>query len=328
MRAAVYVRRGAAADVLSIVSREIPTPAEGEVRVRIFVSAVNPSDTKARGTWRGTQMVYPEVVPHQDGAGIIDAVGSGVDKNRIGERVWLFMAQRGRPNGTAADYCIVPEDRVVRLPAETSFAEGACLGIPAMTAHYALQPEGQMAGRAILVHGGAGAVGFYAIQLAKLRGAHVIATVSREEQAKQARIAGADEIINRREPDLAGAILAIRPEGVDRILDVDFAANQAVDLAVIRPGGTIAAFASDSNIAPTFEFASFMQKNAMIHAVLIYEAPRSALESAVQDITKLLQQKRLHHQIGLRLPLERIVEAHLAQEGRDVIGKILLDLAE
>jgi NADPH:quinone reductase len=326
MRAAIYVRRGAAADVLSVATRDIPVPGIGEVRVRIHVSAVNPSDTKGRGTWRGTLIKFPEVIPHQDGAGVIDAVGQDVSPNRLGERVWVYMAQRGRPNGTAAEYCVVPSSRAVALPDEASFAEGACLGIPAMTAHYALQSCSAQAGQSVLIHGGAGAVGFYAIQFAKAKGLRVVTTVSREEQAEAAKLVGADVVINRRSTDLVGEILRAEPQGFSSVIDVDFASNQSVNIAVLRSGGTLVAFASDSDVAPTLDFSAFMYNDIRLHALLIYEASLDALAAAQSDISKLLMQGRLKHQIGMRLPLDRIIEAHEAQESRKVTGKILLDV--
>jgi NADPH:quinone reductase len=326
MRAAIYVRRGAAADVLSVVTRDIPVPGIGEVRVRIQVSAVNPSDTKGRGTWRGTLMMFPEVIPHQDGAGVIDAVGPDVSPDRLGERVWVYMAQRGRPNGTAAEYCVVPSSRAIALPDEASFAEGACLGIPAMTAHYALQSSSAQAGQSVLIHGGAGAVGFYATQFAKAQGMRVATTVSREEQAEVAKLAGADVVINRRSTDLVGEILRVEPQGFNRVIDVDFASNQSVNIAALRSGGTLVAFASDSDVAPTLDFSAFMYKDIRLHALLIYEASLDALAAAQSDISKLLMRGRLKHQIGVRLPLDRIIEAHEAQESRKVTGKILLDV--
>ncbi len=327
MRAAEYARRGPAAEVLRVVDLPEPQPGPGEVRVRVAVSAVNPTDTKSRSV-RGTDaaMEFPAVTPHMDGAGVIDAVGEGVDTGRMGERVWVWMAQRRRPRGTAAEWCVVPDGRAARLPDGASFEDGACLGIPAMTAHYALLADGPIDGRTVLVQGGAGAVGFYAVQVAKWAGAgRVIATVSRPEQAAQARDAGADAVLDRREGDLAHRIRAEAPGGVDRVVEVAFGTNLALDLGVLARNGVIAAYASDAEPAPRVDFRSFMLKDARFHGVLIYEAPEAALEAAVRDINAMIEAGRLRHQVGLRLPLSRVVEAHEAMEGGRVVGKILLD---
>ncbi|MGE0627264.1 MAG: NADPH:quinone reductase [Hyphomicrobiaceae bacterium] len=332
MKAAIYERRGPAREVLQIVDRRIPEPGPGEVRVRIAVSAVNPSDTKARTQWRGdSQMPYPVITPHQDGAGTIDRVGAGVSTDRIGQRVWLYMAQRGRPFGTAAEYTVVPSERAVELPQTASFDDGACLGIPALTAHYALFSDGALCCQTVLVQGGAGAVGFYAVQLAKWGGARkVIATVSREEQAAQARLAGADVVVNYTRAD---AIAAIRDgaggdAAVDRIIEVDFGANVAMDLAVIARNGVVASYGSDADPEPKLPYAAFSRKNVTLRMALIYEAPQSAREAATRDINLLLETRGLRHQVATRFPLDQIVEAHEAQETRKIIGKVLVGVAD
>lgn len=327
MRAAEYRQRGPAREVLRIVELPVPEPGPGEVRVRVAVSAVNPTDTKSRNP-RGadTSMEFPAVTPHMDGAGVIDAVGEGVDRRRLGERVWIWMAQRRRPRGTAAEWCVVPSDRAAPLPEGASLEEGACLGIPAMTAHHALFAHGPLAGRSVLVQGGAGAVGFYAVQIARWAGAaRVIATVSREEQAARAREAGADAVLDRTAGDLAERIRAEAPEGIDRVVEVAFGSNLALDLAVLARNGVIAAYASDAVPTPEVDFRAFMLKDARFHGVLIYEAPPFALAAAARDINAMIAEGRLVHQVGLRLPLSRIVEAHEAMEAGRTVGKILLD---
>jgi NADPH:quinone reductase len=331
MQAAFYERRGPAAEVLTLGERPTPEAGPGEVRVKIAVSAVNPSDTKARGNWLGASaMPFPLVVPHQDGAGVIDQVGAGVAKDRIGQRVWLYMSQRGRPFGSAAEYTVVPAERAVPLPPHASFAEGACLGIPAMTAHYALFGDGPIAGKTLLIQGGAGAVGFYAVQLAKWgKAAKVIATVSREEQAAQARLAGADAIVNYKEPDAVARIKAAAggEAGVDRIVEVNFAANLATDLAVVARNGSVASYGSDADPEPKLPYWSFGQKDVRLHLLLIYEAPQAARDAAARDINRLIESGALKHQIAARFPLERIAEAHAMLESGKTIGKLLLDIA-
>lgn len=330
MKAIRYSSRGPAREVLSLQTVPDPQPGPGEVRVKVVVSAVNPSDTKGRGTWMGASaMPYPEITPHQDGAGIIDAVGPGVDPKRVGERVWLYMAQRGSAFGTAAEYTIVPNERAVRLPDNASFAEGACLGIPAMTAHAALFIDGPITGKTILVQGAGGAVGFYAVQLAKWGGAKlVIATVSREEQAKQAKLAGADVVINRKTEDVTARIRQVTGQdaGVERIIEVAFGANQATNLAVLASNGTIAAYGSDEIPEPPLKFYPFVMKNATIRTLLIYEVPQSVRDAAARDIVSLLQAGKLKHQISARFKLEETALAHEAMESGTTLGKILVDV--
>lgn len=331
MKAAFYERRGPARDVLQLGEMPDPEPGPGELRVKVIVSAVNPSDTKGRNTFRGmTQMAFPRVIPHQDGAGVIDRVGKGVDAARLGERVWLYMCQRGRPFGTAAEYTVVPAERAVRLPAGASFADGASLGIPAMTAHYALFSDGPIAGKTVLVQGGAGAVGFYAVQLAKWGGAkQVIATVSRHAQAEQAKRAGADAIINYKSEKTIERIGALtgRPAGVDRIIEVAMGANMQTDLAVIATNGVIAAYGSDAVPEPPLPFWGFLQKDVTLKMLLIYEAPQPARDAAARDINALIESGALKHQVAARFPLARIVEAHEAMESGASIGKVLIDMA-
>ncbi len=327
MRAAWYERNGPAAEVLKVGEMPVPEPGPGEVRVRVVVSGLNPTDVKSRAGSR--PMGYPRVVPHQDGAGVIDKVGPGVPASRVGERVWLYIVQWQRAWGTAAEFTIVPARLAVRLPANTSFAEGACLGIPAVTAHRCLFADGPLAGQTVLVTGGAGAVGHYAVQLAKWAGATVIATVSSAEKAALAAVAGADHTVNYRTGDTAAEILALTGgTGVDRIVDVDFGANLPVSVKVLKVNGTIATYASMGEPEPKLPFYALMAKNATLRAVLLYTMPERAKDDAARDIAHLVETGRLVHTIGARFPLERIVEAHQAQESGKVTGNIVVDVAE
>jgi NADPH2:quinone reductase len=326
MRAAWYERNGAAADVLRVGELPIPEPGPGEVRLRVVASGLNPTDVKARAGSR--PMGFPRIVPHQDGAGVIDQVGPGVPASRRGERVWVFTVQWQRPWGTAAEFTVVPARLAVRLPPNTGFAEGACLGIPAVTAHRGLFADGPIAGQTVLVTGGAGAVGHYAVQLAKWAGARVIATVSSAEKAAVAAAGGADHTVNYRTADPAAQILELTAgAGVDRIVDVDFGANLAVSLKVLKVNGIIAAYASMGDPEPKLPFYPLMAKNATIRPVLIYTMPDRARDEAVSDIVRLVEAGRLLHQIGARFPLDRIVEAHQAQESGKVTGNIVVDVA-
>ncbi len=326
MRAVWYEKNGPAADVLQVGEMEAPEPGPGEVRVRVVASGLNPTDVKSRAGSR--PMGYPRIVPHQDGAGVIDKVGRGVPASRVGERVWLYIVQWQRAWGTAAEFTIVPARLAVTLPANTSFAEGACLGIPAVTAHRCLFADGPIAGQTVLVTGGAGAVGHYAVQLAKWAGATVIATVSSVAKAALATAAGADHTVNYRAGDIAAEILTLTGgAGVDRVVDVDFGANLPVTAKVLKSNGTVASYASMGEPEPKLPFYALMAKNATIRPVLIYTMPERAKDEAARDVAHLIETGRLIHNIGARFPLERVVEAHQAQESGKVIGNIVVEVA-
>lgn len=332
MKAAWYERKGPAREVLRIGDLPDPLPGPGDVRVCVHVSAVNPSDTKLRGAWNGdASMPAPRIVPHQDGSGVIDRVGPGVPERRIGQRVWIYEAQRdGRAFGTAAEFVVVPGENAVPLPDPVGFDVGACLGIPAMTAHRCLFMDGGIQGQTVLVAGGAGAVGFAAMQLAKWAGARVIATVSRPEQERLVAGAGADIVINRKKEDAAARIReATLGEGVDRVVEVAFEANLSLNMAVLKPNGVIASYSSGpSDSAPRIPFSPIMQRGITMHFVLVYVMPREAHRHAARDISAILHAGRYAPHIGRRLSLTQIAEAHEAQESGNVIGKILVDIAD
>lgn len=326
MRAAWYEKNGPAAEVLSLGEMPDPEPGPGEVRVRVSASGLNPTDVKARAGSR--PMGFPRVIPHQDGAGVVDRVGPGVPASRIGERVWVYIVQWQRPFGTAAEYACVPARRAIRLPPTMTFAEGACLGIPAVTAHRCVFADGPVESLTLLVTGGAGAVGHYAIQLAKWGGARVIATVSSPAKAGAAAAAGADHTINYRSDDVAARVLELtHGEGVDRIVDVDFGANLATSLKTVKPNGVVTAYASMAEPDPKLPFYSLMAKNVTLRPVLIYTMPEAAKDAATRDVLQLVERGRLLHQIGARFPLARIVEAHEAQESGRVMGNIVVEVA-
>lgn len=330
MKAAYYERKGPAREVLRIEDRPMPEPAPGEVRVRIRVSAVNPSDTKQRGGHRGNvTMPFPVVIPHQDGAGVIDAVGDGVDPSRIGERVWVYEATLGRPGGTCAEYTTVPAHKAVRLPDGADFDAGACMGIPAMTAHRCVFADGPIAGKTVLVQGGAGAVGFYAVQIAKIGGAaKVIATVSRDAQAAQARRAGADAVINYRTEDVAARVREITgaDAGLDRVIEVAFGANLATDLALLKPGGVIATYASDAVPEPAIPFWPMLAKDLTVRFVLVYAMSREAHDEAAAFVTDALSAGRFVHQVFRKFPMSDVAAAHEATESMSNVGKVLIDI--
>jgi NADPH2:quinone reductase len=327
MRAAWYERQGAPEDVLQIGSLERPEPGAGEVLVRVHASGVNPSDTYGR-SGRNAPMAFPRIIPHQDGAGVIEAVGADVPTQRVGERVWVYEATWNRPGGTAAEFTVVPSRRAVKLPDNTDFDAGACLGIPALTAHRALFADGPVDGHTILVTGGAGAVGSAAIQLAKWAGAHVISTVSSDEKANVARDQGADHTINYKTQDVVAEVKGLTQDaGVDRIVDVDFGGNLPASVQTVKLQGTIASYASRGDLEPKVPFRALMQKNINVHAILVYTMAESAKAAGMADITRALEDQALRPVIGARLPLERIAEAHTAVERGSIIGNVVLHYA-
>jgi NADPH:quinone reductase len=325
MRAVWYERNGAA-DVLHVGEMPDPTPGPGEVRVRIVTSGVNPSDWKRRqGLTR--RMEFPRVIPHQDGAGVIDRVGPGVPASRLGERVWLYQAQIGRPFGTAAEYTVQPAAHAVQLPPNTRFAEGAGLGVPAMTAHRCVFADGPVTGKTVLVTGGAGAVSHYAVQFAKLHGARVIATVSSDHKAQIALAAGADDTVNYRTEDTVQRIRDITGgAGVDHIVEVDFAGNFQVSREVLRRNGVLAVYAAGVAMQPPVPL-QFKASNITVRFVLVYDMPEAAKQAAVHEITQLLAGGKLRHLAGPHFPLESARQAHQAVEG-GAIGKVVLEVAE
>jgi NADPH2:quinone reductase len=333
MRAAWYERRGPAREVLTIGEMPAPQPGAGQVRVRIHASGVNPTDVKARAGWGpNTTMPFPRVVPHHDGAGVIDSVGPGATAWHVGDRVWVYEAQWRRPFGTAAEFVVLPVRNVAPLPDHVDFAQGAALGIPAMTAHRCLFQDGPIHGQFILITGGAGAVGNAAVQLAKWRGATVLATISRPEQAEAARLAGADHVLNYKTDDVPARIRdilrAANVEGLDRIVEVSFAQNIVNDLALLRPGGVISTYAAGAyDIEARFPFYPAMFKGITMHFVLEYIMPEPAHVQAVQEVTAALRDRALRPQIARRFPLEQIADAHEAVEQGKLVGKAVVELA-
>lgn len=329
MKAAFYNHKGPARKVLQVADVPIPRPSDGEVLVSIRASGVNPSDTKTRSGARGnTAMPFPLIIPHQDGAGVIESVGKGVPQSRIGERVWIYEAQLGQSMGTAAQYTCVPQQNAIYLPENTSFAEGACLGVPALTAHRCVFADGAIKGQTVLVTGGAGAVGFYAIQFAKWGGARVLATVSTEQQAAIACRAGADVVLNRHSMDIVGEIANIsggEARCVDRIIEVAFGANLATTMQILKPRGVISTYASDVEPDPPIPFWPLIMLDATIRFVLVYVIDRRAHEDAVAATMAGLREGWLQHNIAEELPLSQVSDAHEMVEC-GVSGKVIIEI--
>jgi len=329
MLAAIYRRTGPAAEVLAIEELPAPTPGPGEVRVKVSWSGINPSDVKSRAGLRNKTLPFPWIVPHSDGAGVIDQAGEGVDAARVGERVWLWNAAWGRACGTAAEYVVLPGAQAVRLPDGVDPAAGACLGIPALTAYHAVMVDGGVAGKSVLVTGGAGAVGHYAIQLARLRGARqVVATVSSEEKAALARAAGADLVVNYKTEDVVRKCLDFTGGvGLERIIEVDLAANAATDLAVLRQEADIVVYGSGAAEA-AIPFFPAIARHARLRFFIVYNLNPEDRARAIADLTRLLATNSLQHNIAARLPLARIAEAHELVEGGRMVGNVVLEVGQ
>jgi NADPH:quinone reductase len=312
MRAAVYRKDG----VLGVEEIETPVPGPGEVRVRVAVSGVNPTDWKARSAGAEFQ------VPNQDGAGVIESVGDGIEPSRVGERVWIYFAAWQRPWGTAAEYCVVPAAQAVPL-GEASFELGASLGIPALTAYHCLFADGPV--KTVLVHGGAGAVGHAAIELAKWAGASVVATVSSPEKGELAHAAGADAVAHYRSDDYAASLNAFLPDGADRVVEVALHENLSTDLDHLAPHAVISTYAGNPDDLVGVPVRALMTPNIVLRFVLVYTIRHAELQAAVAGVSRALEVGALTTLPLHRFPLERAAEAHDAVEG-GAVGKVLIDI--
>ena len=324
MKAAWYEKTGDAADVLKVGELPDPSPGSNEVLISVKTSGVNPSDVKTRAGARG-DLQFSRIVPHSDGAGIIVDVGKNVDSNRIGERVWIWNAAYGRPNGTCAELISLPENQAVAMSDHVSFEAAACLGIPASTAYYGIFAEGSVQNKTLMITGGAGAVGFYGIQLAKWAGAKVISTVSSKEKFKIAEDAGADLILNYKKDNVVDSVLEFtKGNGVDRVLEVEFGGNIQINPKIINTNGTIAAYASMGNIEPTLPFYDFMFKGIKINTFLIYSICQKDRKILIEGMTKALNENDLKHLIGSSFSLDDIVGAHEEVESNKNVGNVIV----
>lgn len=328
MQAAYYTKRGTAREVLQVGTVPTPDPRPGEVRVRLQTSGVNPSDVKMRQAGSPRPMPGDRVIPHSDGAGIVDAVGEGVNVARIGERVWVWNAGYRRAEGSAAQYVSLPAAQAVPLPEGVDMAVGACLGIPALTAWRAVTIDGGVAGRTVLVSGGAGSVGHYAVQMAKLKGAsQVIATVSSPEKAEVAREAGADETIDYRREDVVAQVKALTGgRGVDRIVEVAFDVNVGLLPDALAPHGDVVVYGMGAREV-TIPAGALMLRNNRLLMILVYELLPADRRAALEDLTQMLSDDQLIHNVALRCPLSEIAAAHEAVERGTLIGNVVLDIA-
>ena len=336
VKAITYSRTGDSS-VLQLTDRDVAEPGAGEVRVRVAISGVNPTDWKRRAGNAGQELEFPELVPNQDGAGVVDAIGPDVTRVAVGDRVWVFMAQHQRPGGTAQEYVVLPSTNVVPLPDGVSFEVGASLGVPAMTAHRALTvaedwparlSPGSLDGATVLVAGGAGAVGHAAIQLARWAGARVITTVSGPEKGALATAAGAHHVVNYKSEDAAAAIQDIAPGGVDVIVEVAPAQNAELDAAVANNRAAIAIYANNGGDSFKLDIRPNMMVNARYQFLILYTVGDEALRHAAEDITAAVAAGALDvgEEAGLPLhvfELENTAAAHDAVEA-GVTGKVLV----
>ena len=321
MRAAIYRGTGSARDVLSVEEIQRPSPGPGEVLLRVRASGVNPTDYKTR-SGATSRPIDEFQVPHHDGAGVIEAVGTGVDPARVGQRVWVLSAAAGRRWGTAAEYTVVPSRQAVPLPSGASFELGAMLGVPALTAHRCLFADGPIAGKTVLVAGGAGAVGHFAIELGKWGGARVVSTVSSPEKAELAAKAGADLVVNYRDGDAVDQIGAFSPS-VDRVVEVALGANLDLDLALATPETVVVTYAAEP-ANPVLPVRACMTANVTLRFVLLYGVPEAAMDAAIRDVSAALAAGALTDLPVHRYPLERVVEAHEAVES-GAVGKVIVE---
>lgn len=334
MKAVWYTHQGRPTEVMQFGEQPTPHAGAGEVRVRLHASGVNPADSN-RTVGRTYAMEGPLIIPNSDGSGVVDEVGAGVDASWLNRRVWLYNGQRGgRLLGTAAEYIALSVDLVSELPENTRFNEGACLGIPCMTAHRCVtlfgNTGGDLKGKTVLVTGGAGAVGHYAVQWAKRFGARVVATVSSAGKAAHATAAGADFTINYRSEDVIARVRDFTAHftngaGVHHVVDVDFGGNLATTLPLLAANGSIAYYATKGNVTPTITAPDLMRKNVSVHGVLLNGAPHAARKRAQMDIVQWLKEGGMQHTLSAVYPLARTGEAHGAVEFQAKHGTVVVD---
>lgn len=327
MKAAWFEKFGAARDVLVIGEKPTPVAGPGEVLVRLRTSGVNPSDVKKRAGSFPNLLDDGYVIPNSDGAGVIEAVGEGVDSKRVGQKVWVYQAQFGRRFGTAAQYVALDSLRAVTLPIEAGFDVGACAGIPIMTAHRCVHADGPIAGQTVLVTGGAGRVGYYAVQWAKMAGARVIASASNPRDEAACREAGAKHVFSHREPGWGERVKALNGgKPVDRVIDVEFGANLPEVLNCIRTSGVIATYSSTQVKEPQLPFFRMMYLDLTVHFVIVYSMPEPAKKHAIADITQAFRDGMLQHRIAGRVPLAEIARANELVEQGGSNGCVVVDV--
>jgi NADPH:quinone reductase len=326
MKAAWYERQGPAREVLTVGEMPDPIPGAGEVRIRIAISGINPGDTKKREDAFSIGMAYPRVIPHSDGAGRIDKIADGVSSEWMGRDVWCYGAQSYRPFGTAAQFTVVPADHVAFLPKKVSMEQGACLGIPGITAHRGVHVAGPVRGRTVLVQGAAGAVGMCAVALARYAGARVIGTVRAGDDKATAEKAGAHDVLLS-DKDLVARVKTLAPDGVDHIVEVAFGANIDADVEMLRQGGSIASYATDS-ATPKIPFWLMVFKNISVFCLGSDDFPKEAKLQATRDINAALEGGWPGFEIAERIPLSEIARAHELVDHPQQPGRVVVTVAD
>ena len=329
MRAAYYTRTGPAAEVLELADLPMPVAGPGEVLVRIGASGINPADVKRRAGWRGVAMAHPRIIPHCDGAGEVVGIGPEVENRKTGDRVWMWNAQGGydgpgRADGTAAQYIAIAADQTAILPAAMSMEQGACLGVPAMTAHYAVFADGPVEGKTVLVQGGGGAVAHFAIQFAVCNGARVVATAGSSERADHARNAGAELVLDRHDPALAERIMEATAGGADRIIEPEFGGNLETDVAVLKPGGVVAAYSSTAVPAPVFPYYTLAARGGAVRVIQSFGFAPEIRRAVERMVSAMSAAGDLQVAIGRSFGLDAIAAAHEAVESQQVVGNVVI----
>jgi len=325
MQAIWYERGGPAAEALQSGTMDMPEPGAGEVRVRMVWSAVNPHDVKKRLDGRETGTLG-RIIPHSDGSGEIDQVGEGVPAQRIGEQVWLFAAQVGQASGTCAQYCVVPAWKAVRLPEQVSLREGACLGIPAVTAVTALIAGGAVAQKRVLVAGGAGRVGAYAVQFAKLSGAQVTATAAAKDRAMVEQM-GAVRCFDYTDSELAAQLRDdTGKKGYDLIIESRFGGNIELDARILSRNGVIAAYGFDDNLSPAVPAMQLVMRNAVCRFIGIFALSREQQEATLRQVGELLNRGGVQHRVGMEVGLADTASAHQRIEAGRLSGAALISI--
>ena len=325
MKAVWYERNGGAKEVLVFGDQPTPQPADNEVRVKLFASGVNPSDVKSR---LARPLQEPFIVPHSDGAGIIDAIGQGVDPARMGERVWVWNAQWQRPMGTSAQYVCLPSEQAAHLPDGTSFQEGACMGIPGLTALQAVRIAGDVTKQTVLVTGASSAVGHYVTQMLKRLGAKVIGTVGSAAKAAHAKEAGADNCLFYKTDDVVAQVKDLtHGTGVDTIIDMDFSTTISwVAQGILRPHGHLVCYGSNPPLEVPVMFRPLLYNSISMSFFLVYDLPVQQREPCVQILNRMLENKQLKHTIGATFSLQETAQAHLTVEAGQTIGNVLVEV--
>ena len=332
MKAAVYTRTGAAREVLEIKEEVKPTPSKNEVLIALRASGINPADVKRRAGWNNSKMAHPKIIPHCDGSGEVIAVGDNVKDRKVGDRVWVWNAQGGydgpgRAFGTAAEYIAINSKQTAVLHKKLNFLEGACLGVPAMTAYYAVFADGLVKNQTILVQGGGGVVAHFAIQFAKYGSAKVIATTGSSQRSSHALEAGADKVLDRHDPMLSDLILdATGGEGVDRVIELEFGGNLLTDISVLKAGGVIAAYSSTQVPEPAFPYYKLAAKGGAIRVIQSFGFSDQIRSKAIDAVNKLCSDNDLIVSIGKVYSLDQISEAHDDVEAQKTIGNIVLEI--